>query len=139
MPVRAELNSLPLLEHALAMQKKCYLPILHPLNKNILYFCQYEKGDLLIPNRYGILEPKLNLKKLIPSWALDCVLVPLVGFDNNYNRLGMGGGFYDRSFAFKKTRYSTRPCLIGLAYSFQKLNTLKPQPWDVALNFVVTD
>lgn len=139
MPVRAELNPLPLLEHALTMQKKCYLPILHPLNKNTLYFCQYEKGDSLIPNRYGILEPKLNLKKLIPSWALDCVLVPLVGFDNNYNRLGMGGGFYDRSFAFKKTCYSTRPCLIGLAYSFQKLNTLKPQPWDVALNFVVTD
>ena len=139
LPVKGELNPLALLDYALSLQKKCYLPILHPLQTNLLHFCEYKKQDTLLPNRYGILEPAFNLKKIIPTWALDCVFVPLVGFDKQGNRLGMGGGFYDRTFAFKKSRHTSRPYLIGLAYQFQKTSQLVPQAWDVPMDLVITE
>ena len=65
--------------------------------------------------------------------------MPLVGFDEEGGRLGMGGGFYDRSFAFTRIRPRLRPTLIGLAHELQKVQKLPVEPWDIPLDAVVTD
>ena len=78
--------------------------------------------------------------QLLPGISLDLVLVPLVGFDDQGTRLGMGGGFYDRSFATRLfRRYWRKPRLIGVAYELQRVAHLDRQPWDVALDGVVTE
>jgi 5-formyltetrahydrofolate cyclo-ligase len=135
-----ELDPAPLLQLAWRQQKTCYLPVLHPLALNRLWFMPYFEGDKLFPNRYGVLEPLIDAKRLFPAWALQLVLTPLVAFDNRGHRLGMGGGFYDRTFAFlKHFRHRSHPYLVGLAYEFQKVNHLNPKPWDVPLHGVVTE
>lgn len=141
LPVNGELDSQPIMAHALTMKKLCYLPVLHPLQHNRLQFIAYEPGDELIPNRYGILEPKIQTQKLLLPAALDLVLTPLVSFDLKGNRLGMGGGYYDRTFHFLKRRIINHrpPYLIGLAYEFQKVETITCEAWDVPLHSVVTE
>jgi len=89
-------------------------------------------------NSFGILEPSHRSRTL--TCALDIVLVPLVGFDDFGNRLGMGGGFYDRHFSFLRTRsHYCRPRLIGVAYESQRVSKLPTDPWDVPMWAVVTD
>ena len=90
-------------------------------------------------NRFGIPEPAFSKGLRRPAWALDAVLFPLVGFDEQGGRLGMGGGFYDRTFAFSRIRPRLAPKLIGLAHDFQKVRKLPVEPWDVPLHSVVTD
>lgn len=138
-PIKSELDPLPLLQCALRRYKNCYLPVLHPLKHNRLYFIRYCAGDRLLPNRFGILEPHFFVNHIIPAWALDLVIVPLVGFDSQCRRLGMGSGFYDRTFAFKNQTQNKKPLLVGVGYEMQKLEELKNNPWDVAMNYVVTE
>ncbi len=89
-------------------------------------------------NNFGIAEP--GDRGRILTAELDVVLVPLVGFDDAGNRLGMGGGFYDRHFSFLRSRtHFRRPRLIGVAYEMQRLPKLPTDPWDVPLWAVVTD
>ena len=120
--------------------KKYYLPILDPEKPNHLLFQSYNPNEMLTPNRYGIPEPKLDPKKLINPRDLDCVLTPLVGFDKKGNRLGMGVGYYDRSFSFLQNKKRPgKPILIGLAYSFQEISVWRPDNWDIALDIVITE
>jgi 5-formyltetrahydrofolate cyclo-ligase len=66
--------------------------------------------------------------------------MPLVAFDPSGNRLGMGGGFYDRTFSYLRNRkFWTKPLLIGIAYEFQRLDSLTPSPWDVPLQAIATE
>jgi len=116
-----------------------YLPVLHPIHTGKLVFSPYYDGVELTANRFGIPEPAFSKGLRRPAWALDAVLFPLVGFDENGGRLGMGGGFYDRTFAFSRLRPRLAPKLIGLAHEFQKVKTLPIEPWDVPLHSVVTD
>ncbi len=116
-----------------------YLPILHPIYPGKLVFSPYFDGIQLSANRFGIPEPPFPRSRRRPAWALDAVLFPLVGFDENGGRLGMGGGFYDRTFAFSRLRPGMAPKLIGLAHDFQKVKVLPIEPWDVPLHGVVTD
>lgn len=116
-----------------------YLPILHPIYPGKLVFSRYYDGVELTANRFGIPEPPFPKSRRRPAWALDAVLFPLVGFDEQGGRLGMGGGFYDRTFAFSRLRPSMAPKLIGLAHEFQKVSSLPIEPWDVPLHAVVTD
>jgi len=116
-----------------------YLPILHPIYPGKLVFSPYFDGIQLSANRFGIPEPPFPRSRRRPAWALDAVLFPLVGFDENGGRLGMGGGFYDRTFAFSRIRPGMAPKLIGLAHDFQKVRELPIEPWDVPLHGVVTD
>jgi len=115
--------------------KQCYLPVLHPLKLNRLYFAQYKDGDPLVVNRFGIKEPCLKTARIAPPLGIDLILLPLVAFDRNGNRLGMGGGFYDRTLAQQKKL--TR--LIGLAQSCQETDKIVHQPWDIALQAIVTE
>ncbi len=135
-----ELDPLPVLERACAMGKQCYLPVLHPVREKSLWFVRWQPGDVLYPNRYGIAEPRWKPQALVKSWALDFVLVPLVAFDAEGNRMGMGGGYYDRSFAWRFRRHCWKgPSLVGYAYELQKQERIKPSVWDVPLDAVVTE
>ncbi len=116
-----------------------YLPVLHPVYPGKLVFSPYREGALLTANRFGIPEPAFSEARRRPAWALDAVLFPLVGFDEMGGRLGMGGGFYDRTFAFSRLRPGMAPKLIGLAHDFQCVERLPTEPWDVPLHGVVTD
>jgi len=105
-----------------------------------LCFAPLRADSPLKPNRYGIPEPVCAPEELLRPHDLDVVLLPLLGFDGCGNRLGMGAGFYDRSFSFLLRRTAwDRPKLIGLAFSEQRLPALSAQYWDVSLDAVVTE
>ncbi|WP_298449402.1 5-formyltetrahydrofolate cyclo-ligase [uncultured Marinobacter sp.] len=141
LPNDGEIDPHPYMAMAMARNKGVhfYLPVLHPIHPGRLVFSPYYDGIELIANRFGIPEPAFSKGLRRPAWALDAVMFPLVGFDANGGRLGMGGGFYDRTFAFTRLRPRLAPKLIGLAHDFQKVNKLPIEPWDVPLHSVVTD
>lgn len=132
-----EIDPLPFLQRALRMGKRCYLPVLGRGKR--LRFVRYRRGDPLIRNRFGIPEPSPSAPQC-PPWGLGVVLMPLVGFDRSGARLGMGGGFYDRSFAYTRRTPAMRcPRLIGLAHSCQEVEQLEVESWDIPLTEIVTD
>lgn len=139
LPIHGEINDQLLLIHAQRLKKHCYLPVLHPLRHNALWFAEYKNNKDLIRNRYNILEPNLKKCRLIPAWTLNMVFVPLVGFDKQGNRLGMGKGYYDRTFAFTKKSSAKKLSLIGLAYEFQRCQNIPTESWDVSLDAVITE
>jgi 5-formyltetrahydrofolate cyclo-ligase len=105
-----------------------------------LRFAAWLPGMALRQNRYGIPEPDVDAASLLAPEELDVVLVPLLAFDRRGTRLGSGGGYYDRSFAFLHGRAGpARPLLVGVAYAFQEVERLPEAAWDVALDFVATD
>lgn len=137
-PVDGEIDTAPLLHRARAMGKQIYLPVLTA--KGALRFAPYSPGCKLRRNCFGIPEPVCHPRALRSGRQLDLVLTPLVGFDRAGNRLGMGGGYYDRSFAFLIHRHHWRkPHLLGLAYEFQRIAKLTRHAWDVPLAGVVTE
>ncbi|MGV8942015.1 MAG: 5-formyltetrahydrofolate cyclo-ligase [Lysobacter sp.] len=104
-----------------------------------LAFGPWRPGDSLVSNRYGIPEPALDPASLLAAEDMAFVVLPLVGFDAVGERLGMGGGWYDRAFAFRKSRPAP-PWLVGAAYSIQQLDAaLDTADWDVALDAVCTE
>lgn len=124
-----------------------YLPVLRPYVENRLWFVRLQPDTRLARNRFGIWEPETrsaaHSSKRLPAWALNMVLMPLVGFDEQGGRLGMGGGFYDRSLSFKHvgkntSGSNTRPALIGLAHDCQCVDKLELAPWDIPLQNIVT-
>jgi 5-formyltetrahydrofolate cyclo-ligase len=140
LPNDGELDLTYLISQAWTMGKSIYLPVLSIHHRNHLHFLSYRRDDELVTNRFGIPEPVLHRRNMIDIKCLDLVLMPLVGFDSNGNRLGMGGGFYDRSFAFLRRRQKWRkPSLIGAAYDFQEVERLKRNSWDVPLAGVMTE
>lgn len=135
-----EMDLMPLIERAWAMGKHCYLPMLSPTFHNRLWFAPYLPDTPLTPNRFRIPEPALQWNEIRPASSIDLMLTPLVAFDASGNRLGMGGGFYDRTLAYLLRRNHWRkPALIGTAYEFQKLEQLPHAAWDVPLHGVATN
>lgn len=135
-----EIDPAPILEHAQHLGKTCYLPVLSHLSWDRLWFAPAKPGVEFKRNRFGIPEPQVPARELVRAPALDLILLPLVGFDPAGHRLGMGGGFYDKSLAFLRHRQRWhKPHLIGLAYEFQRLAQLPTNVWDVPLTAVVTD
>lgn len=134
-----EINPDALLQLAIAAGKKIFLPVLHPFSHNRLHFLPHSPGQPLIVNRFGIGEPPLGRDKPVPPWCLDAVFFPLVAFDRSGNRLGMGGGFYDRTFARCHATHRFRPLFIGLAHSFQEVDSLPCEPWDIPLDAIATE
>lgn len=107
-----------------------YLPVLHPFCEGHLLFLQYQPDTPLISNKFGILEPQLNAQKVLPSSQLDIIFTPLVAFDKQGNRLGMGGGFYDRTLVDWQQKNFIP---IGLAHACQQVETLPVEEWDMKL------
>ncbi|WP_258872106.1 5-formyltetrahydrofolate cyclo-ligase [Thalassotalea euphylliae] len=79
--------------------KRVVLPVLHPFTPGHLLFLQYTPSTLMLSNRFGIPEPRLDVRQVVPLSSIDIIFTPLVAFDNSGHRLGMGGGFYDRTLA----------------------------------------
>tara|TARA_R110002167_G_scaffold37515_3_gene117571 strand:+ start:83 stop:736 length:654 start_codon:yes stop_codon:yes gene_type:complete len=134
-----ELNPQPLIKKLWKQKKHAYLPVIHPLHQNRLCFCLVTPKSKFSKNKFGILEPDFKYSKVFPRKNLSLVLMPLVAFDNAGNRMGMGGGFYDRSFAYKAKLKHSRPKLIGLAHAFQEQELLPIAKWDIPLDGVLTD
>ncbi|PUE00218.1 MAG: 5-formyltetrahydrofolate cyclo-ligase [Candidatus Sedimenticola endophacoides] len=135
-----ELDPQIIARQALACGKKVYLPVLRPQNRRALWFAPYRPGQRLINNRFNIPEPDIRSHKPRRPWALDLILMPLVAFDLGGNRLGMGGGYYDRTFAYlRHRRVWKRPRLAGLAHELQRLDTLSANPWDIPMQAVITE
>jgi 5-formyltetrahydrofolate cyclo-ligase len=140
LPNNGELDVTSLIDQAWAMGKTVYLPVLSSIRHNHLHFLPYWPDDELVCNRFGIPEPVVRSRRMVDLKSLDLVLLPLVGFDSRGNRLGMGGGFYDRSFAFLRRRQRWfKPTLLGVAYDFQEVEGLTSNTWDVPLNGVATE
>lgn len=114
------------------------LPVLHPIVHHHLLMLHIDEHSEWRHNNYGIPEPKLQCQRIVPLQQLQLLLVPLVGFDAQGNRMGMGGGFYDRTLAgWRAGRYpNLQP--IGLAYDCQLVEKLPTAPWDVPLPRVIT-
>ncbi len=131
----------PLIAHAWKMGKNCYLPVVGRRFESRLNFQLYNPNSIMLPNRYGILEPENNpATKLAKSWRLDLLLMPLVAFDLNGNRIGMGGGYYDKTLAYRSFRTKWhKPPLMGVAYADQQVATIKAQKWDIALDSIATN
>ena len=111
--------------------RSVYCPV---LDGQTLRFHRYHPGVAMTPNRYGIPEPVDQPS--VAVGALDWVLMPLVGFSATGTRLGMGGGFYDRTLAELDRR---SPIKAGVAYSIQQVDALPSDAWDVSMDVVVTD
>lgn len=140
LPADGEVDPNDIIENAWSFGKQVYLPVLVPFLHNRLWFVRYTPDTQLVANRFGIAEPDVVHGHRLAPQALDLVLTPLVGFDARGNRLGMGGGFYDRSFAYLHKRRSWRkPRLVGLAFEFQQLAQLPAHAWDVPLSAVATE
>lgn len=119
-------------------EKQFYLPILSPNKDQGLVFAPIDQNTQYENNQFSIPEPIVKAEDFINAETLDLVIMPLLGFDLTGNRLGMGGGYYDRSFAFKKTLVE-KPILMGFAYDFQQVDELGTEPWDVGLNAIATE
>lgn len=123
----------------LRLPRECIycLPVL--CDDNLLRFAPWRPGDGLVSNRHGIPEPDVAPSSLLDADALSLVAVPLVGFDRNGHRLGMGGGWYDRSFAFRREHRGPPPYLVGTGFGLQQIDPLDAARWDVALDAVCTE
>jgi len=140
LPTDGEIDPRLLLRAAQRRGKATYLPVLSAWPRTKMVFQRIRPGEKLKPNRFRILEPRANLARQRKVWTLDLVLLPLVGFDDVGGRLGMGGGFYDRSLAYMARRKTWRkPTLLGLAHECQKVERLAQASWDVPLQGTVTD
>ena len=129
-----EMDPGPAMRRALDDGKICYVPV---ISGKRLRFAPWTPDSLMRENRFGILEPAIETEQLLLPAALDLVLVPLVAFDVYGNRVGMGGGYYDRSFADRKA--GDRRVLAGIAHEMQKIDLLETQPWDVPLDCIITE
>jgi len=134
--VNGEIGLTPVIDRALSQGKKIYLP---NLDQKSLRFSPYDHAQKMRINRFKLPEPDVTDDEMLEANELDLVLAPLVVFDADRNRIGMGGGFYDRSFAFRKNSGIETPLLIGVAHELQKVDHLIPEDWDVPLDMVVTD
>lgn len=137
MAADGEIDPALLLAAAQRRGKACYLPVLSPVGVPRLRFKRWRKGEGLRTNFYGIAEPRTG--RLCPPRLLSLVLLPLVGFDAAGNRLGMGKGYYDRTFAFRRHSKRERPALLGLAHECQRVEKLEVEAWDLPLEGIVTD
>lgn len=129
-----EISTEKLIKTLWAQDKHVYLPVLHPFNSNHLLFLRYLPDTPMLKNKFGILEPKLNVQNVLPLDELDILFTPLVAFDKQGNRLGMGGGFYDRTLQ-NWQNVSFIP--VGLAHQCQQVEQLPTEAWDVPLHRIL--
>lgn len=143
-----ELNLQPFIHWCWQQDKHIYLPIVHPFSKGHLLFLRYDNNTTMVINRYNIEEPKLDVRAIKPVQQLDIMLTPLVAFDNTGARIGMGGGYYDRTLAKWYEQYRQNkeyaqekqysPSIIGIAHDCQQITEVPDEPWDIPLPKIIT-
>ena len=129
-----EISTDKLIKTLWAQDKHVYLPVLHPFNPNHLLFLRYLPDTPMLKNKFGIWEPKLNVQNVLPLDELDILFTPLVAFDKQGNRLGMGGGFYDRTL---QNWQNSSFIPVGLAHQCQQVEQLPTEAWDVPLHRIL--
>lgn len=135
LPVRGEADPTLLRDLDALSGKQFYLPILSEVKANHLAFAEYTSTTTMRQNKFNIPEPMVAERDLIHDpQILDVVITPLVAVDPLGNRIGMGGGFYDRTFAYKKIAPALPPRLVAFAYDFQLITQQTPQSWDVPVD-----
>ena len=132
-----EIDPRPIAQRAMDQGKSCYLPIISDEDAHQMAFDLYDQSSILKKNKWGIEEPVSQDCQISPA-KLDLVFVPLVGFDDNCSRLGMGKGLFDKTFRFKNQNSLAQPLLVGLAHECQHVQKIPAEDWDVKLDFVVT-
>lgn len=131
-----EVSTWRIIERAQTMKKRIFAPVVQ--KNRILHFCELGPNGALQRNIFGLYEPKS--KKRIDARALGVVITPVVAFDSDNQRIGMAGGFFDRTFSQLKFRqHYFRPKLIGVAFACQKVERIPSNPWDIRLFDVITE
>ncbi|MEB8288800.1 5-formyltetrahydrofolate cyclo-ligase [Klebsiella michiganensis] len=130
-----ELDTRPLIDQLWRAGKRVYLPVLHPFSPGNLLFLHYHPSSDLVMNRLNIREPKLDVRDVLPLSQLDVLVTPLVAFDAAGQRLGMGGGFYDRTLQNWR-QHPLQP--VGYAHDCQQVDALPTEQWDIPLPAVIT-
>ncbi len=133
--INGEISVSSTLKYAQQKGIETYLPI---MRGESLAFAAFDSNTRFVKKQYGILEPDVAESDWLKPTELDLVLVPLVAFDKQCNRMGMGGGFYDRSFAIRQQQ-AAPPLLVGVAHALQQQDNVHAQWWDVPLDFIATD
>jgi 5-formyltetrahydrofolate cyclo-ligase len=135
-PMKLEVDTWPIIKRAWQLEKRIFAPIMQ--ENCTLRFHQFDDESELSTNKMGFSEPIDG--RFIAADALDLVFTPLVAFDSQKNRIGMGGGYYDRTFAFLgQNQRSTKPVLAGLAFECQHVEQIAPNPWDIRLSSIFTE
>ena len=133
-----EIDLSPLIEYCWQHNKQVYLPVLHPFAKGHLLFIAYQLDSVMRKNKFGIAEPEVTCLKICPVNQLDVIFTPLVAFDALGHRLGMGGGFYDRTLA-PLQRVKTQTQVVGVAHNCQRAaSSLKTEKWDIPMQKIIT-
>ena len=130
-----ELDTRPLIDQLWRAGNRVYLPVLHPFSPGNLLFLHYHPSSDLVVNRLKIREPKLDVRDVLPLSQLDVLVTPLVAFDADGQRLGMGGGFYDRTLQNWR-QHRLQP--VGYAHDCQQVDALPTEQWDIPLPAVIT-
>ncbi len=143
-----EIDPCLVIEDAWSKNKNIYLPVVDSQGSHTMTFYIHRKDTVMVNNQYGIPEPDSSRYPDYPAWSLDMVLLPLTGFDASGNRMGMGGGYYDRTFSFLQSKTTTsdkakdeqcNPLLIGLAHECQRVSQIPVECWDIPLAGIITD
>ena len=132
-----EIDPRMLLDLALSEGKSCFLPVIQQDNPEFVSFAPYDANTELVPNKWSIAEPPAS--EVISPTNFDVVFVPLVAFSKDCFRMGMGQGFYDRTFSFKIFNRRSSPMLVGLAHECQLIDSFPVESWDVRLDAVATE
>jgi 5-formyltetrahydrofolate cyclo-ligase len=137
-PNDGEVGTMPLIARLIDHGKQVGLPV---LRGDHMVFYPFRTDRCLRRNAYGIPEPETTGRSAWAVWSIGVVFLPLVAFDVRGFRLGMGGGYYDRTFAARHSRASpgSLPVLIGLAHALQETEALPTESWDVPMDGVLTE
>jgi len=136
LPTYDEVDTREIIERAWRANKRVFVPVLR--SNTEMLFCRIDPESELEKNGFDLWEPTRGL--LIEPRQLDLVVTPTVAFDEFGNRIGMGGGYYDRCFSFLRYRKNwIRPKLVGVAFQCQEIEEITPNPWDIRLYRIVTD
>lgn len=136
LPMGDEVDTLEIFDRSWRANKRIFAPVLRKRGK--MLFREIRPESTLERNSFGVWEPSTGAT--IEPRDLDIVITPTVAFDNDNNRIGMGGGYFDRCFSFLRHRkYWLHPKLIGVAFACQKVEKITPNVWDIRLYSVITD
>jgi len=136
LPVNDEVDPTIVIERAWCAKKRVFAPVIDM--RGTMIFRQITPDTKLERNFFDLWEP-VSEPSVSPR-AIDLVITPVVAFDDQRNRIGMGGGYYDRCFSFLRHRRKwLRPKLIGVAFECQKVEEITPNPWDIRLYRLITE
>jgi 5-formyltetrahydrofolate cyclo-ligase len=139
MPFDGEVDLRPLMYDLQPAGKSYCIPAVSRSHSRQMRFLSYRPGEHLVKNRFGVGEPLTVGSSIVPSSAIDVALMPVVGFDKEGSRIGMGAGYYDRFFGRYGAASYRHARLVGIAFDRQRLPRIERRDWDVPLDMVVTE